>query len=261
MTVEFKKIAIIGMGLMGGSIAKRMKEKDPSIEIGSLTSANSDLLLARSTEVIDQLFSNWDTLALWADLVVLAVPLSAVVPIAKTIATLAPKKELIVIDIGSVKEEITAVFETLTADKVEFVATHPMAGKENWGFAHSASELFIDAPWIITPHLKNRRSTLQHICELISFLGGSPVEMQAQEHDRQVALISHLPALISQALLSFVATQGKESLKIAGPGFQSMTRLAHDNPDLYRDIYQMNQKNIRIFWEKWIAFLQQELKL
>lgn len=224
--MSFKKIGIIGMGLMGGSIAKKI-EKEGTGQI-LFESSLSDLILE-------------------ADLIILAVPLSVIQEKASEIHEHASKRKqpLVVMDLGSVKAPIQELFEELSNEKIELVDSHPMAGKEKSGFAHSDAQLFQDASWIITPHQKNREDTLLQIEEWIRSLGASPIRMSAEQHDRRTALISHMPHILLKTLLEYVKQEDPESIRVSGPGFQSMTRLANDNSSLHEEIGELNEKNIQ----------------
>jgi prephenate dehydrogenase len=215
-----KKIKIIGLGLMGGSIAKDLGE-----------------------EAVAEM-----------ELVILATPLSTIIPLATEIAEQA-KGPLIVMDIGSVKGEIARHFEKLSTDQVQFVATHPMAGSEKSGYENSRAGLFLDAPWVITPHSKNTPQALEVVEALIRRLGARPLRMDAETHDWRAALVSHLPYMASLSILKFVTKEEPESLEMAGPGFQSVTRLAHDNPALRYDIATQNAAMIKRAFNEWLDFL------
>lgn len=237
----FQKVGIIGLGLIGGSIAKVLKEK--GYYVATVKSKSPDI--AKAKKMIDRVFPTLDELAAEVDLLILATPLSAILPIAREIKADHP---LLVIDVGSVKGAIVKEFAKLTKGPVEFLSTHPMAGTEKSGFNASDPNLFKDAPWIIVPHKKNKAK----LEGWIRLFGAKPIVMSADEHDRKAALISHLPALISKALLDFVEKKDPDSIKIAGPGFRSMTRLAKGNPELMEEIYQFNKKNIDTLWKEWV---------
>jgi len=222
------KIGIIGSGLMGGSLYKRI---EGAVLLGD----------------------NWIDRIEEVDFVILAVPIFAILEIAEKIAQHPMKKPLLVLDIGSVKELITKQFETLTNGHLEFVATHPMAGKEKSGYEHSDPAIFEGAVWVITPHLRNSEAALQTAEELIRQLGAEPMRMDAKEHDRRAALISQLPFLISKALLDFV---DPESLAMAGPGFKSMVRLASDNLEMRKEIGRYNRENIDHFLKGYVDSLK-----
>ncbi|MBS0625900.1 MAG: prephenate dehydrogenase [Verrucomicrobia bacterium] len=229
--MSFRKIGILGLGLIGGSILKGLEGKKEVID--------GDDILDRLDEI---------------DALILAVPISAILEIGAKIKT---KHPLVVFDVGSVKEVIAERFEEWTQGNLEFVATHPMAGKEMSGFANSEASLFQGATWVVTPHKKNTEKALKAVEEIATLLGAHPKRLDAKTHDQQVALISHMPYLLSKALLEFVTHEDPKSLEIAGPGFKSMTRLAKDNPALHAEIKVYNGDNIEVSLKKFIEFLNQ----
>ena len=250
------KIAILGLGLMGGSLAKAVRAYLPKSTLATLKRNDVDQAQAIEAKMIDKEFETLDEMIAWADLLILAAPLSAIVPLARTIWE---KREhiqgkLVVMDIGSVKLTISRAFEELSCDKIEFVATHPMAGSEKAGFEHSLKTLFQDAPWIVVPHHQNEQQTLDRISVLIEKLGANPLKMDAETHDRKIALISHFPALLSRMLLEFVLQEDPESLRLAGPGFHSMTRLAREPLERFQEMAGQNRENLEIIFKKWLVF-------
>lgn len=243
--MAFQKVGIIGLGLIGGSIALRLKQKGYTLY--SLKSKSPDLKKAK--KVLTKVYSDIDALANASDLLIIATPLSSILPIARTIHV---KKKLLVIDVGSVKAMIAKEFETLSTGPVEFLATHPIAGTEKQGFESANPNLFEGAFWAIVPHKKNRAK----IKQWIRLFGAKPIVLTAKEHDKKMALISHLPALISEALLTFAQKKDPESLKLSGPGFRSMTRLARGNRQLLDEMKALNQKNLRPLYKEWLQFLK-----
>jgi prephenate dehydrogenase len=229
-----RRIGILGLGLIGGSIFKALKEKR-DVVVG-------EDVLERLGEI---------------DILILAVPISSILEIGKKLASKKLEAPLVILDVGSVKEVIAKHFEEWTKSSLEYVATHPMAGKEQSGFENSDPNLFQDAPWVITPHAKNTEIVLKQVEELIQLLGAHPIRMEASLHDKRAALISHVPYVISKALLQFVSEEDRESLEMAGPGFKSMTRLARDNLALREEIGMYNKNNISAILKKWIKFLEQ----
>ncbi|MBU6382992.1 MAG: prephenate dehydrogenase/arogenate dehydrogenase family protein [Verrucomicrobia bacterium] len=240
---RFRKIGIIGLGLIGGSIAKKLHAKGYALYTPK--SKHKDVQKAKSLVTI---LPTLQDVANEVDLIIIASPLSTIIPIAKKIKA---KHPLLVIDVGSVKTQIVKEFEKLTSKHVEFLSTHPMAGSEKQGFDASSADLFKEAPWIIVPHKKNKAK----IAPLIRELGAKPIEMSAHEHDEKTALISHLPMILSIALWDFVQKKDPTSLQIAGPSFRSMTRLAHGNTELFQDIKKHNKLKINRLWKDWIRFL------
>ncbi|MBI5346489.1 MAG: prephenate dehydrogenase/arogenate dehydrogenase family protein [Chlamydiae bacterium] len=218
---KFKKILIIGLGLMGGSIEKCLKEKGIEVTLDEKENV---------------------------DLAVIATPLSTIIPIAKKI------KAPLVIDIGSLKADITKAFEEMTSKNFEFVATHPMAGSEKQGYENSQADLFIGASWVITPHKKNSDKNLKKVEHFIELLGAKPLFMDPKIHDRRVALISQLPFTLSKMLFDFVNEKDPESLSMAGPGFKSMTRLKDDNPKMRKEMTLLNEKAFKEFLKEFYEY-------
>lgn len=252
----FRRIGVIGVGLMGGSLCKGIKTKDRAIQINALQHTSADAALAREGGWIDNIYSTMAELMQNCDLIIIASPLSTVIPIAEEIHLHSHTvNKLIVMDISSVKREVGQAFEKLSSSSIEYISTHPMAGKDKPGFANSQATLFVDRPWIIVPHKKNTAAGMDNIQSLIRFLGGDPMCLEAADHDRQAALISHLPALLSKSYLDFVNTTCADSLMISGPGFQSFTRLAHDNEALRKEIAAHNQANIQAYLHQWVQAL------
>ena len=256
MPITFSNISIIGMGLMGGSIAKALKKRAPKVQIASMHAPHADLKAAIAAGAVDVLFDNWQEIAVWSDLVILATPLSAVCALAQTLSDSCPQnKRLLVVDIGSVKQQVASAFEALSGRAVEFLSSHPMAGKEMWGFEHSEAGLFEQRPWAICPHANNTASAIAEMKALIRLLGGKPLVLSPEEHDKQAALISHLPALLSKCLLEFVSSKNPEALQLAGPGFQSMTRLAKDNPALSAEWLTANRAHIQHALDDFLTYI------
>lgn len=258
----FQRIGIIGLGLIGGSICKGVKVKRPYVEICGFADPSHDCDRALHEGWIDKTASSMRDLLLWAEVLIIASPISTVIPLAEEIHT--HKSSLLhpltIVDVASIKGDIVAKFEQLTCDKLEYIGTHPMAGKEHQGFASSQATLFVRRPWVVTPHRKNKGATLAAVDELIRFLGGEPVKLEAQEHDRQAALISHLPGILSRAFYDFVLQNEPTSSQIAGPGFHSFTRMAHSNGEMRSDIERYNQAHIHDLLEQWVEYLTQRME-
>lgn len=255
-TQPFPRIGMIGLGLMGGSICKAIKTKDASIEIGALMHQHETDSLAKEGGWIDQVYSTVEELIQNSDLIILASPISTIIQLAEEIKLhSADCERLIVIDIASVKEEIVAAFEKLSCKNIEYLSTHPMAGKEKSGFTNSQATLFVNRPWMVVPHQKNSPECIESIKQLILFLGSNPVSLDAKVHDQRTALISHLPSILSKSYFDFVSAIDPESLMISGPGFQSFTRLAHGNETMRREIAKSNQQFIQDYLAQWLNFI------
>lgn len=235
-------LGIIGLGLMGGSIAKAVHARAPHIEIVALLSGAEGLV--RPVETLQELVES-------VDLLILAPPLSSIIEWAERIAQLKISRPLLVVDVGSVKSAIYTAFERLSTPELQFLPTHPMAGSERSGFEASRPDLFEGAAWVLTPHAKIERSSLEKMEHFIALLGAKRLYRTPQEHDRQAALISHLPYLIARDFLQFVQKEAPEALEMAGPGFRSFTRLAHSNPQMREEIAAYNGEWIAHSLEAW----------
>lgn len=260
----FGRIGVIGTGLIGGSICKGIKTKDSSIEIGTLAHspangahAAGDSELAHAGGWVDHVYSNIEDLVQNSDLIILASPISTIIPYAQQIKHHAKgaKKKLVVMDVASIKGEIADNFEKLSGKDVVFVGTHPMAGKETSGFANALPTLFVNKSWVVVPNHK-AEDAIANIQELILFLGATPVQLDAKIHDQQAALVSHLPSILSKYYFEFVNSIDPDSLQISGPGFQSFTRLAHDNEEMRAEIDKYNHPCIKNYLDQWVAYLK-----
>lgn len=256
-TCPFRRVGIVGIGLIGGSICKGLKTKDPSIEISALMHPSIDVREAKEGHWIDRVCETLEEFVCDVDIVLLSSPISTIVPHAEEIAkAVALDKKLIVADVASVKRMIVSAFEHLTCPNVEFVGTHPLSGKETSGFVSSQPTLFVGNPWVVVPHRHNTADCLEKIHSLIAFLGSNPVRLEPEVHDRWVALISHLPMVLSKGYFDFVNSIDPDSTTIAGPGFKSFCRLAHDNPQLREEILTWNQEFITEYLDQWVVQLQ-----
>lgn len=252
----FRCIGFIGLGLIGGSICKALKTKDPSLKISAMTTSENDLAIAIEGRWIDSAAASVAELISQCELVIIATPLSFVIPIAEEIKKCG--KNILVMDVASVKEPIVDVFECLSGNGIEFIGTHPMAGKESQGFINSEATLFTRKPWIVCPHQLHTDHALQAITDLIHYLGGMPLSLESSVHDHWAALVSHLPMNMAKQYSEFVKSMDPECLSIAGPGFHSFTRLAQDNPIMRKEIASMNKAAIQSYRNQWLMHMLKE---
>lgn len=244
-TIEIKKIGIIGLGLIGGSIAKAAKFIAPTLKIYSLRRKDRDIVLALKEKFVDKVLPLKD-LVRNSELIIIATPIETIIPIAEEISNLNLNKEKkIIIDVGSVKEKIVKNFEKLNKENLDFIGTHPMAGSEKSGFENAKADLFLSNPWIITPHNLNQKENIEKIKKFIKNIGSNPILTDAKTHDLITARISHLVFLISKLLFIYAYEKNKNWLKFAGTGFKTTTRLASSNPLMHSQIFINNYQNIK----------------
>jgi prephenate dehydrogenase len=222
---DFRRLAISGFGLVGGSIAKAAARKWPSLEIVAIDAGDS--------------LSN----AAGSDLVVLAAPVLANISrLAELPAYLAPGA--VVTDVGSTKRLIVAAAEAIPS--LTFIGGHPMAGAAYGGVSHARDDLFDGRPWILTPRPDHPETSLARLEQFVVGLGGVPHIMTAELHDRFVGAVSHLPQLTASALMHVVGKlAGDAGLELAGAGLRDTTRLATSPPGIWRDVAATNEDVIR----------------
>lgn len=229
-----RTIAVIGLGLIGGSILKGLKGKGYNI-VGY--SQNPDTV----KKALEQgLISGTDIHE--ADIIFVCTPINMTIDTIKEVIKTA-KPEAIITDVASIKGFIMD-FVNESPTPINFIGGHPMAGTEHKGIDASFETLFKGAKWVLTPSKWCSDTSL--LQEIILELGAEAVVAESAEHDRAVALISHMPLFLSKALLEFVENHPEHelALKLASSGFTSMTRLAHTNPELANDMLTGNKTNI-----------------
>lgn len=224
-----KRICIIGVGLIGGSIGidvrrlhltkevvgvvRRKESIEESIRLGAVDRATLDV-----AEGIKD-----------ADLIILATPISKMVTLAEKI-----KGEAVIIDVASVKGKLVSQLENILGGN--YVGTHPMAGSERRGVSAAKEGLFKGATCIITPTENTKKEALEKVMEFWKKLGAKIITLSVDEHDRLVALTSHLPHLVVASLVNTVVDQS-----CIGPGFKDTTRIAASPPALWQEICEWNK--------------------
>jgi prephenate dehydrogenase len=242
-------VAIIGTGLLGTSLALAMKKSGFCASTSGYSRKTETIEQAIAAGAIDiKLESLSDTTS--ADIVILAAPVGAIVSHLRELGSLGYEGSLI-IDVGSTKAGIikTAVEAGLGS---RFVGGHPMAGSEKSGPVHASSDLFRKKVFFLTPTEETSEEALQTAQELVKATGARIVEIDADEHDRTVALTSHLPYLLAAALSKLASEQsGVSYVREAMAGaFKSATRLADGSPEMWGDILLDNTANIKKWLEK-----------
>lgn len=240
----FKNIAIAGVGLMGGSLGLGLKKYTRGVCITGIGRNLYRLSLAKKLGAIDRISLKLSAGVADQDLVILAQPVET---IKKSLAMIAPflKDGAVVMDVGGTKESICREARKRLPPAVHFIATHPLAGSEKTGVGFASADLFRGAKCIL---IKNRsrkgRKAFKKIALVFKILGGEGITMTAREHDERMSAISHLPHLAAQALVGVVAGSNPKALRLAASGFRDTTRIAQSSPELWRDIFIDNKKNI-----------------
>jgi prephenate dehydrogenase len=246
MEPYFKKLTVIGVGLIGGSLAMALRKKGMVGEIVGVGRSIPNLELAAKLDVIDKFTTDLAAGVLGADLVVIATPVASVTEMMKEIATYL-KEGAIVTDVGSVKGAITREAEALFPAGVYFVGGHPIAGTEESGVCAAFPTLFEKHRCILTPTEKTDRKALKKIKEIWEAAGSEVILMDAEKHDSILAAVSHLPHVIAYSLVNTVddVKDFEESiLNYSAGGFRDFTRIASSSPEMWRDICLLNREAI-----------------
>ncbi len=245
MSKLIAKVAIIGVGLIGGSLGLSLKHRHLVDEITGFDLDDENISLALSAGAIDKAAADLYDAVKDADLVVLATPILTIEKLLGQIADRV-KPNTIITDVGSTKERITAVAEKVLPPEVYFVGGHPMAGSEVVGMRGAHPYLFENAYYLLTPTPQTNRSALKKVRRLIENIGARVVEMSPQKHDAAVAVVSHLPYLMACALANNLegVPNKNEVLTLAAGGFRDMTRIAASSPVMWRDIFQTNSHHV-----------------
>lgn len=241
--MNFKKIAIIGVGLIGGSFALSLRKAGFNGKITGIGRKKENLIRAKDSGIIDEYFTVPAEGVKDADLILLSTPVGQFPLIVGNIRGHI-KKGAIVTDVGSVKAEVIKKLEPLMPEGVSFVGGHPIAGKECSGADAASSELFNKTRCIITPSPNTNREALERILALWNAFGSKTVLMSPDEHDSIFAAVSHLPHVIAYVLINTIMDLDKDILFHGGRSLRDMTRIALSPPELWRDICSSNKENI-----------------
>lgn len=242
----FEQLGLIGCGLMGGSFALALKRAGLVKRVVGYSKSPSTTERARQMGVIDVEAPSALLAVSGADIVLLAVPVSATEATFKAIRHLVTPNTLIM-DVGSTKRDVVDAARRVLRDHVGcFVPAHPITGKEVSGVEHADANLYAGKQVILTPIERTFTVQLMKATNLWTALGCNVIKMSPQAHDAAYAAVSHLPHLIAFALMNGIAgqDQGKQYLSLAGPGFRDFSRIAASDPKMWRDILIANREEL-----------------
>ncbi len=237
------KLVIIGVGLIGGSLALALRQAGAVIEIVGVGRSMENLEAAKQFGIIDQIETELASAVKNADVVVLAVPVAAMQPTLKELAPhLSP--ETIVTDVGSTKRDVIGYARQHLPDHLaRFIPGHPIAGAEKSGAAAAFANLYQGRNIVVTPLPENDAEAVATITRMWQTCGAIVNTMPALRHDEIFAAVSHLPHLLSFALVEDIASRAnaKELFSYAAGGFRDFTRIAGSHPEMWRDISLANR--------------------
>ena len=242
----FEQLGLIGCGLMGGSFALAMKRAGLVKRIVGYSKSPSTTDRARQLGVIDIEAPSALLAVSGADIVLIAVPVAATESTFKAIKHLVTP-QMLIMDVGSTKRDVIDAARRALREQVgSFVPAHPIAGREVAGVEHADADLYAGKQVILTPIERTLTVQLQKAVDVWSALGCRVVKMSPEAHDAAFAAVSHLPHLLSFALMNAISgqTHGKDYLSLAGPGFRDFTRIAAGDPKVWRDIMLSNREEL-----------------
>ncbi len=242
----FEQLGLIGCGLMGGSFALALKRAGLVKRVVGYSKSPSTTERARQMGVIDIEAPSALLAVSGADIVLLAVPVSATEATFKAIRHLITPNTL-VMDVGSTKRDVVDAARRVLRDYVGcFVPAHPITGKELSGVEHADANLYAGKQVVLTPIERTYTAQLNKAVSLWTALGCNVVQMSPREHDAAFASVSHLPHLIAFALMNGISgqAQGADYLSLAGPGFRDFSRIAASDSKMWRDILIANREEL-----------------
>ena len=250
-------VAFIGLGLIGGSIAKGIKRSNPDITIMAYMRTRSKLEQAKQEGIIDVILEGINEDLKSCKLIFLCTPVEYNAAYLETLRPyLAPGT--IITDVGSTKTDIHNQVIRLGMEEV-FIGGHPMAGSEKTGYEHSSDHLLEKAYYIITPTAKSRTEDVNRLIEVAETIGSIPIVLDYKRHDQITAAISHLPHLIASSLVNLVKDHdGEDGLmkRLAAGGFKDITRIASSSPEMWEQICMTNSENLKQILKCYIDSLQ-----
>ena len=256
--VQFQKITIVGVGLLGGSIGLAARQRRLAGEVAGFVRRAASLKDCERAGAVD--YATTDLLAAIAnaDLVILCTPLAQMRALAQQMLP-ALKRGALVTDVGSVKADVVRELESLVKKSgAHFIGSHPLAGGEKMGVRAARANLFAGTVNILTPTKKSNAAALRQLTRFWQSLGARTMRLDAAQHDLLVSRSSHLPHIVAAALAGLVLNPVNPKLQVdlCATGFRDTTRIASGSPEMWRDIALANRKNLSRSLDAFVAELK-----
>ncbi|MBN1589073.1 MAG: prephenate dehydrogenase [Pirellulales bacterium] len=249
----FKNVAILGVGLIGGSIGLALRGRGLAQNVVGIGRRQESLRTARRVGAVTQTTVNLEKGVAEAELVVVCTPVGRIVEDVRRVAECCPAETLIT-DAGSTKQSIVEQLDEGLPRGCRFLGGHPLAGGEKTGPAHASNDLFHGRVTVLTPTKNTQAKDYDLLEQFWIQLGSMVIRMSADEHDRMIAVTSHMPHAVSVAL---AASLTEDCFRLAGTGLLDMTRLAAGGPEIWKPIFMLNRDNVlaalRQFNQRWAA--------
>ena len=240
----FEAIAIVGLGLIGGSVAKAVRNLGLARQIIGYDNNEEYHKEIKSRKLADYLSDVPDKKLAQAELVLLAVPVKSFKEVLPNILTNISSKAILT-DTGSVKSPLLKMMCSPKYKNIRFVGGHPIAGSENFGPAAAKQDLFCGKRCILTPEEKTDKDLILVVRRFWESLGAKVSEMDSESHDQMFASVSHLPHILAYACIQAISnTDSQEALGHSGAGLKDFSRIASSSPQMWADIFLENQGNL-----------------
>ena len=251
-----KKIAVIGVGLIAGSLSWAIKKSDVSLDIIGIDKSENALINAVQKGIIDDYTTNVVEGIKDRDMIILGAPVLQIEDLLKKVSS-SLKDNAVLLDVGSTKRNVCEKAVEVLPENVNFIGGHPMTGSELSGVEHADSELFVNRPFILTPVTNYELSLdkLKFVENMLSKIGAKPVIMDPDEHDYVMASISHLPHFLAFSLVACVMLDEEMQIDkdLFAGGFRDTTRVAMGDSEMWSEIFIRNKDNLKHWVEKFKA--------
>ena len=260
----FKKVCIIGCGLIGSSIARGIKKNKLATKVVSSNRSNSANKKVIRLKIVDEASSDTKKIVKGSDLIIIASPLSSYKNIILKIKS-SLKNGAILTDVGSVKKNVISLIEKNIPKNISWISSHPIAGTEDSGPESGFSQLFKNKWCILTPGKQSNNKDIKLLEKFWKKLGSRVDVMDAKQHDYILSITSHMPHLIAYNIvntaLKIKKKKDRNIVKYSAGGLRDFTRIAASNPVMWRDIFIQNRKNTSKIIDKFIKNLKDLKKI
>jgi prephenate dehydrogenase len=240
MAAKRQAFLIIGLGLIGGSLAGAIRKRIPKARVLGLSRDSKKIALAKKRKLIHDGSTRLSQIVPKADFIFICSPVDTIPKLIFAVNRFA-KRGAVVTDVGSTKKDIVNAAERMSLSRIHFIGSHPLAGSHLTGLEHATPDLFKGAFVFVTPTQKTNRKTLRSVSSVWKRLGASVQIILPQKHDQMVSQISHLPHAVASLLVEVI---NPKTLRFAGTGFRDTTRIAQGDARIWAPIFVSNRSNL-----------------